>query len=687
MGFLAPWFLAGLAAVGLPVFVHLLRKQTTEPRPVSSLMFFEQGTQSSTRHRRLRYLLLFALRTLLVLLLALAFAQPFIRHKAVQASDRLLLLVVDDSFSMNANAAGVNAVKGGSTKLDEAKREALAVLAGKAPGQKAQVIALGGQMRVLTQPIEDAGALRAAVEEIGPGDGHGNFGDLGRGMRAMAETVHTPMQLDLFSDMQSSNMPGNFADMVMPGNVALVLHPVGAAAVPNWTVESIEAPGQLVDTKKARVLAVIAGHDTPAATRTVSLVVNGAAVATKKVEVPANGRATVAFEGLDVPYGESRCAVRIDSADGFPNDDAGGFAVKRADPERVLFVHQATDARSPLYFGAALAAAAQASFVLQAITPDQAADIDPSKYAFVVLSDVTFVPSILENALLRNVENGGSVLVAAGTADSHREHIPVYGGNAQDGHFYARGPAGGDGFATVGTVDESHPAMKDADGWAGAKFYYAAKVDPGSGRVVARLADGTPLLVDRQVGEGHVLLFASGFDNLTNDLPLSPAFVAFVDRTARYLSGEERMGGARVVDSFVQLRNPANRGASAAAGATVDVIGPDGRRPLSLKEAAAAESFQLARAGFYQIQFANGRDALIAVNPDRRESDLEAIPEDVLKLWSGSAGTGGEQAGDESAARNNVSGMWWWVMLLLTITALAESVVASRYLGTQREQL
>ena len=79
MGFLAPWFLAGLLALGLPVYVHLLRRQTTTPRPVSSLMFFEQGTQSSTRHRRLRYLLLFALRTLLVLLLALAFANPFLR--------------------------------------------------------------------------------------------------------------------------------------------------------------------------------------------------------------------------------------------------------------------------------------------------------------------------------------------------------------------------------------------------------------------------------------------------------------------------------------------------------------------------------------------------------------------------------------------------------------------------------
>jgi hypothetical protein len=695
MGFLAPWFLAGLLAVGLPVFVHLLRKQTTVPRPVSSLMFFEQGTQSSVRHRRLRYLLLFALRLLLVLLLALAFARPFFRHKSVLASDKLLLVAIDDSFSMNAKAGSMNA-GAGRTKLDEAKRGALEVLAHKAPGQKAQVISLGGQMSLLTQPVEDAGELRAAVEGIAPGDGHGTFGELGRGMRAMAETVHTPMELHVFSDMQQSNLPGNFADMVMPGNVTLVLHRVGpAAAVPNWTVESVQAPGQLVDTKRARVIAVIAGAATPAATRTVSLVVNGNVVATKKVDVPANGRATVVFEGLDVPYGESRCAVRIDGADGFPNDDASLFAVKRADPERVLFVHQGSDARSQLYFGAALAAAAQASFVLQPITPEQTSDIDPSKYAFVVLSDVPAVPSILENALLRNVEDGGSVMVATGMAESHREHIPVYGGNVADGHFYARGASGSSdaGFSTVGAADASHSSMKDANGFEGTKFFYAAAVDLDSGggkaRVVARLADGTPLLVDKQLGEGHVLLFASGFDNLTNDLPLNPAFVAFVDQTARYLSGEERVSGARVVDSFVQLRNPGNAASgSAATGATVDVIGPDGKRPLSLKEAAAAESFELAHAGFYQIRFANGRDALIAVNPDRRESDLQTIPDDVLKLWSGSAGAG-ETAATESAAEaeNNVSSLWWWVMLLLAITAVAETVVASGYLGTQREAL
>lgn len=675
MGFLAPWFLAGLAAVGLPIYIHMLRRQTTTPRHVSSLMFFERGTQSSTRHRRLRYLLLFILRASLIALLALVFANPFLRRSSAAASDRLLLLTIDNSFSMRAG-----------TRLTDARRAALEVLATRKPSQPAQVMALGGQLQVLTQPIKDAGALRAAVENIQPGDSHGNFGELGRGMRALTETVHTPVELHLFSDMQSSNMPVNFADMVMPGNVSLILHPVAKAVVPNWTVESVDAPGQLVDPKKARVLAVIAGHQTPAATRAVSLVINGVVAATKKIDVPANGRATATFESLEVPYGSSRCEIKIDAADGFPADDASSFAVKRADPERVLLVHQAGDSRSPLYFGAALSAAAQALFALQPINADQAADADPTKYAFVVLSDVPSIPSILDNSLLRYVQTGGSVLVAAGASYAHHQKIPVFGENATDTHFYSR--AGG--FTTVGQIDASHPAMKDSAGWTDAKFYYATAVDSGRSRVIARLADGTPLLMDKQLGQGHVLLFASGLDNLTNDLPLHPAFVPFVDQSARYLAGVAALSGTRVVDSFAQLRSVTSEpsGQAANQGASVEIVGPDGRRPLSLQEEAAAQSFQLTHAGFYQMRFANGRDALVAVNPDPRESQLDLIPDDVLKLWSGSpANTSATEPASAQESKKGTYSLWWWIMLMILIAAVAESVLASRYLGTQREEV
>src|ERR1700722_17228835 len=139
MGFLSPWFLAGAALVGLPLYLHLLQRHQTTPRSFSSLMFFEKRTQSSIKHRRLRYWALLSLRLALLLLLALAFANPFInRSAASMTSDKLLLVVLDDSFSMRAGS-----------RLADAKRDALSVLEARRPSERAQVMALGSQLAVL----------------------------------------------------------------------------------------------------------------------------------------------------------------------------------------------------------------------------------------------------------------------------------------------------------------------------------------------------------------------------------------------------------------------------------------------------------------------------------------------------------------------------------------------------------
>src|SRR6202022_2925043 len=104
---------------GLPIYLPLLRRQSMTPRPFSSLMFFEPRTQSSIRHRRLRYLLLLSLRVALLILLALAFADPYINRPAASMNgDKLLLLVIDNSFSMRAGS-----------RLSDARRQALSVLA------------------------------------------------------------------------------------------------------------------------------------------------------------------------------------------------------------------------------------------------------------------------------------------------------------------------------------------------------------------------------------------------------------------------------------------------------------------------------------------------------------------------------------------------------------------------------
>jgi hypothetical protein len=674
MGFLAPWFLAATAGLALPLYLHLLKRQTTAPKEVSSLMLYESRTQSSTRHRRLRYFLLLSLRLLWLVLLILAFANPFIsRNSAALASNRLVLVVVDNSFSMRAG-----------TRLADAKDAAISVLSGKGAA-RAQVASFGSQLRLMTQPIDDQSALRAAVQAIQPGDGHGNFGELARAVRAMAESIHTPIELHLFSDMQRGDLAATFSDMTLPPNVTLLTHAVVAKAQPNWTVESVDAPGQVwgKDAKPVHVQAVVAGYGTPAAQRTVSLVVNGKTTATKTVTVPVNGRATVDFPALEVPYGFSRCEVKIDAADAFPADDLRRFAVERSDPQKVLLIHNYGDNRSPLYVGAALSAAAQSAFMLESINVSEAADRKPSNYAFIVLSDVNSLPSLLENALTGYVRSGGSLLIAAGTSAGGRSQIPIFGAHIIETRDYTRVP---DRYMAVGSSDSSYPAVAKGGGWPGVKFFYALNVDPGvepgAARVIVRLADQTPLLLEKRIGEGRVVLFTSGLDNLTNDFPLDPAFVPFIEQTARYLAGSERQGGARLVDAYLDLRNTKEKAQG------VEITDPEGKRPLTLGEAASAQSFQLTEAGYYQLRLADGRRDEIGVNPDPKESNLDVIPDDVLALWQGKGGQSSQAASATGPAIPSKSpqSFWWYVMLLVLAAAIAESVLASRYLGTQREE-
>jgi hypothetical protein len=118
------------------------------------------------------------------------------------------------------------------------------------------------------------------------------------------------------------------------------------------------------------------------------------------------------------------------------------------------------------------------------------------------------------------------------------------------------------------------------------------------------------------------------------------------------------------------------------------VIDPAGRRPLSLKDAATAQSFRLTDAGFYQIRLANGRQDVVGVNPDRRASNLDVIPADVLALWSGHAQEpqAPSTAAGPAPEENKPFSLWWYVMVLTLAAALLESWLASRYLGVQHSE-
>ena len=300
------------------------------------------------------------------------------------------------------------------------------------------------------------------------------------------------------------------------------------------------------------------------------------------------------------------------------SDDRIYFSIERADPRRILFVHEERNRRDLLYYQTALDASNEAAFVLEPIVVEQVANVSPSKYAVVVLSDVASVPGAFEGALQKYVRGGGAVLIALGRMSATHPRVPIFDQAIDETRYASRR---GERFQTIASVDPSHPAVRREHLWDSVKFYQTFMWSRQI-QIVARLSDNTPRC-SKQIGEGRVLVFASTFDNISNDFPLH-RFVPFVAETASYLGGLDD-GGANILSGYLNCGPLCSKGPRSECW-TAGHRAPDARR------IGARADHRAANEGFYDVRRPSGRRELIAVNADRRESDGRA-PAETATLW------------------------------------------------------
>src|SRR5712692_6372374 len=104
MSFLTPLFLVGLAALAIPVLVHLIQRERKRVVEFPSLMFVRRIPYQSVRRRRVRHWFLLLMRAAAMALIVAAFARPFLRQAAVAAAlssgSREIAVVLDQSASM-----------------------------------------------------------------------------------------------------------------------------------------------------------------------------------------------------------------------------------------------------------------------------------------------------------------------------------------------------------------------------------------------------------------------------------------------------------------------------------------------------------------------------------------------------------------------------------------------------------
>ncbi|HEX7120104.1 MAG TPA: BatA domain-containing protein [Longimicrobiales bacterium] len=682
MSFLAPAFLFGLAALAVPVIVHLTQRHRKDVVEFPSLMFLERIPYRAVRRQRLRHRALFGLRCLAIILLAAAFARPFLDRPgaalAPAAEAREVVILLDRSWSMGA--AG---------RWAAARAAARRVVAGLGAEDRASLVVFDEAAHEIVAATSDGARLLAALDTLAVGSRATRYAPALRlAARILSVSRRPRREAVLVSDFQRRGWDAAEAAR-LPAGAALV--PIDVAAggeTANVAVAGVAfrresaARGERV---RATARLVNAGA-TPVRGLAVALELDGREVRSRLVDVPAHGAAAVEFEPFVLAGAPVRGAVRIDDG-ALPADDAFRFVLAPGQALPVLILDGA-DPDASLYLRRALAIGEAPGFAVEAKPARRLRAADLDGRAVVVLNGARCPGGAAGRGLRQWVEAGGGLVVALGESS----RMPAAELAALlPGTFGA--PVDRDVGGTLGRIDFGHPVFEPfaaprSGDFSSARFWRVRPVAPAdSATVLARFDDGAAALVERRVGRGRVLLWASTLDAFWNDLALQPVFLPFVHGLVRHAAGREEarpfftVGQALDVDAWREAL-AGGRAAEAARATPAVVRTPAGRR-IPLEPGTAPRLVTLDEHGFYEVregERGDGAAHVVAVNVDPTEADPAALDPQELAAAVTAPGEAAVAAQAESppADRERSQRAWWYLLAAALALLAAEPVVANR---------
>jgi hypothetical protein len=525
LGVLSPWFLLGAIAAIVPVVLHLFRRETAPVQEFSSVQFLRPTAVEQTRQRRLRDLLLLALRIATVLTLALAFARPYVRGGQVGEARRVTMVALDVSASMGATAT-----------WDEARRLAREAVYG-APSGPVGLVTFADSARLVVEPVDDRRVVAAAIAAARPGTGGTRFEPA---VAAASSAIGGRTgDVVLVSDLQEWALGGG-GDM--PRGVGLRVARVNVTR--NVAITSAERDeGELV--------AVVENEGPDPFTGSVAFALDGRAIGAVRTSVPARSTVSVRLKASLPASGVATANVNDEA--GAPADNRRVVVLDAAARLPVLVVAGRTGVGDPsVYVRSALDAVAGDKMI--GVAADVRPPDDPK------LADAGFLGGFRAVFLLATrgmtrpardvvtsfVERGGGLFLAAG---------PDVDPRVTDELLDAASPASvtsgdhGAWPATLAAADSRHPLVA-ALGPLSERLVHV-RVDrgvrltpPTEARVVAWFTNGWPALVETRRGRGRVYVFASDLGRQWNSFPLQATFAPFVYEVARDLAGPTDVAGS-----------------------------------------------------------------------------------------------------------------------------------------------
>ena len=634
---LAPAALALSILLLGPILAHLARRRPQEDLAYGAMLLLRRVSQLKRRRHELQDLLLLLLRLLALLLVILAVARPELRWpgNADPALDHgPIVILLDNSLSMDLRPDPT--LRPDQSLFTGARDRAAELIRELPTGHRVGLVTFGGEAQAIRSELtDDPSSLLGALGDIRQtAEATDLAGALREGRRLLGGSGGT---LVVLSDGAGAlAVPSARAELELLGRqrVALDPIPIRANLPKNLVIRSAEY-GDGPEGGLVRVRVVNHGP----APEEVPLVVHlpdGTEITTF-VEVPAAGEAE---EVVTVPRTTSGGVATAALSDKhLPADDVFAFQLPRVGASRVLVVDGdpgLTAGTSEVYYlERALApwgdGPADAARVLPEITSAAALpSLDPEVHRIVFLANLAD-PVPMLTRLTGFVQGGGAVVISLGdnvTADRYNDALS----GLLPGRLLQviRPPTTGGVATAIPNTEEElfRPfARGGADSFARARWTRFFGVQPFEGtRVLATTESGEPLLLERRVGRGRVLLFTGTLDLAWGDLCLQAAFMPFVQRLVAVLGGEAGVAGER-------LSGRVGEELSVSVGATPErpqVQGPGGAAPF--RQASDQLLFRPDRPGAWQVKAGDGPPlAWVAVNTLPEESDVRPGP-DLLAI-------------------------------------------------------
>ncbi|MBM3820440.1 MAG: VWA domain-containing protein [Acidimicrobiia bacterium] len=671
MSFIAPLFFAALAALAIPVLIHLIQREKKQIQRFPSLMFVQKVPYRSVQRRRIHNWLLLCVRLAALALIILAFARPFVfREHAggpVGQGAREVVILLDQSYSI-----------GYGDRWERARAGAYDAIDGLGPNDRASVVLFssGAEIALRSSTAADRAQMTAAVAAAKTNDMATRFSP---GLKVagsiLADSPLPRREVVLISDFQRNGWRGEEGARLPRGTTVTPVAIGGAVDQPNVSVTAVSLARTAFESQeRVAVTAAVVNRSTRSLSGgQITLEIGGRAIETERLDVEAQGSASVTFQPVTVTS-STRGTVRV-GADALAADNAFNFVLSPAQPVRVVVVDRSGTATPALYLTRALAIGDAPRFETTVRGPDTLSDDDLRRASLVIVNDVA-VQAGLGRRLQRFVEGGGGVLVASGPRaawPAEADLLPADIGMPVDRTRES---------ARIGALEYGHAVFEPfraprSGDFAGARFYgYRAVTAKPDVQVLARFDGGAPALLERRVGTGRVLLWASTLDLSWSDLPLKPVFLPFIHRAARHLAAYAEPAPWLTVGQVLD----ASTGSAAQQGRVV--LTPSGRR-LPVDEE-GSEVLELAEQGFYEVRGQSGDAVLnvVASNVDPAESDLTPMdPKDIVAAAvGGSADASGAVADVPQTpdAQERSQRLWWYLLLLGIVLLAADTVISNR---------